>query len=227
MYVIVVGAGKVGYHLTRTLISEGHEVTLIEKDPARAAEIAAEFGEALVVGDGCEVRAMQDVGMTRADCAVAVTGHDEDNLVVCQIAKKQFDVPRQIARVNNPKNEEVFHLLGVTETVASTKIIYSLIDQEVETGESVLLTALRRGRIVVASVELAEGSPAAKHMVKDIPLPGECVLAAVIRDEHILLPSGTTVLEPGDTVIGVATPQDQHVLREALLGRRESRRRQQ
>jgi len=226
MYVIVVGAGKVGYHLTRTLISEGHEVTLIEKDPAHAAELSAEFGEALVVGDGCEVRVMQDVGMSRADCAVAVTGHDEDNLVVCQIAKQQFAVPRQIARVNNPKNEQIFHLLGVTETVASTRIIYSLIDQEVETGESVLLTALRRGRIVIASVELADDSPAAKRMVKDILLPGECVLAAVIRDEHILLPSGTTVLEPGDTVIGVATPQDQHVLREALLGPRETRRRQ-
>jgi trk system potassium uptake protein TrkA len=226
MYVIVVGAGKVGYHLTRTLISEGHEVTVIEKDPSRAAELSAEFGEALVVGDGCEVRVMHDVGMNRADCAVAVTGHDEDNLVVCQIAKKQFGVPRQIARVNNPKNEQIFHLLGVTETVASTRIIYSLIDQEVETGESVLLTALRRGRIVVASVELADDSPAAGKMVKDIHLPGECVLATVIREDHILLPSGTTVLEPGDTVIGVATPQDQHVLREALLGRREARRKQ-
>ena len=216
MYVIVVGAGKIGYHLTRTLISEGHEVTVIEKDPTRAAELLAEFGEALVVGDGCEVRVMQDVGMNRADCAVAVTGHDEDNLVVCQIA-----------RVNNPKNEPIFHLLGVTETVASTRIIYSLIDQEVETGESVLLTALRGGRIVVASVEMTETSPAAGQMVKDIPLPGECVLAAVIREDHILLPSGTTVLEPGDTVIGVATPQDQHVLQEALLGPRETRRRQQ
>ena len=226
MYVIVVGAGKVGYHLTRTLISEGHEVTVIEKDPSRAAELSAEFGEALVVGDGCEVRVMHDVGMNRADCAVAVTGHDEDNLVVCQIAKKQFGVPRQIARVNNPKNEQIFHLLGVTETVASTRIIYSLIDQEVETGESVLLTALRRGRIVVASVELADDSPAAGKMVKDIHLPGECVLATVIREDHILLPSGTTVLEPGDTVIGVATPQDQHVRREALLGRREARRKQ-
>lgn len=226
MYVIVVGAGKVGYHLTRTLISEGHEVTLIEKDPTRAAELSAEFGEVLVVGDGCEVRVMHDVGMSRADCAVAVTGHDEDNLVVCQIAKQQFQVPRQVARVNNPKNEPIFHALGVTETVASTRIIYSLIDQEVETGESVLLTALRRGRIVIVSVELTEKSPAAGQMVKDIHLPGECVLATVIRDEHILLPSGTTVLESGDTVIGVATPQDQHVLQEALLGPRGARRRQ-
>jgi trk system potassium uptake protein TrkA len=217
MYVIVVGAGKVGYHLTRTLLAEGHEITLIEKDSARAAELAADFGENIVVGDGCEVRVMQDVGMARADVVVAVTGHDEDNIIVCQMAQRQFHVPRQIARVNNPKNEPVFHDLGVTETVSSTRIIYSLIDQEVESGESLLLTALKRGKIVIVAVDLAAGSPGAGKMVKDIHLAGECVLAAIIRDEHILLPSGATQLESGDTVIAVSTPQDQHVLREALL----------
>jgi len=221
MYVIVVGAGKVGYYLTRTLIAEGHEVTLIEKDPRRVADIAPEFGEVAVVGDGCEVRVMQDEGMARADCVVAVTGHDEDNIVICQMAQRVFDVARQIARVNNPKNEAIFHLLGITETVASTQIIYSLIDQEVETGTSLLLTALKRGKIVIVSVDITANSPAAGRMIKDIHLPGECVLAAIIRNDHILLPSGTTQLEPGDTVIGVATPDAQQVLRDALSARRE------
>jgi len=218
MYVIVVGAGKVGYHLTHTLLGEGHEVTLIEKDSAHAADLAADFGEAIVTGDGCEVRVMQDVGMGRANVVVAVTGHDEDNLVICQMAQRQFHVPRQIARVNNPKNEPIFHLLGVTETVASTRIIYSLIDQEVSSGESLLSTAIKRGKIVLVAVDRAADSPGAKRMVKDIHLVGECVLAAIIREEHILLPSGTTMLEPGDTVVAVSTPQDQEVLREALLG---------
>jgi trk system potassium uptake protein TrkA len=208
----------VGYHLTQTLIAEGHEVTVTEKDPARAAELAAEFGEALVVGDGCEVRVMQDVGMNRADCVVAVTGHDEDNLVLCQIAKREFKVPRAIARVNSPKNEEIFHLLGVTETVSSTRIIFSLIDQEVATGEGLFLTALKRGRIVIVSVDLTKESLAAGKMIKDIHLPEEAVLATIIRNDHILLPSGTTILEPGDTVIGVAEPPQQHLLRDALLG---------
>ena len=220
MYVIVVGAGKVGYYLTRTLIAEDHEVTLIEKDPQRVAHIAPEFGEVAVVGDGCEVRVMEDEGMARADCVVAVTGHDEDNTVICQMAQRRFGVPRQIARVNNPKNEAIFHLLGVTETVASTQIIYSLIDQEVETGTSLLLTALKRGKIVIVSVDLTPDSPAAGQMIKDIHLPGECVLATIIRDDHILLPSGTTELEPGDTVIGVANPESQQVLRDALSPRR-------
>ena len=218
MYVIVVGAGKVGYYLTRTLNAEGHEVILVENRASRVAALASEFGEGIVSGDGCEVRVMQDIGMNRADCVVAVTGHDEDNLIICQVAKREFQVPRQIARVNNPKNEPLFHLLGVEETVASTRIIYSLIDQEVETGESILLTALKRGNIVVVSADLKETSPAAGRMVKDIHLPGECVLAAIVRDEHILLPSGTTSLEAGDTVIGVAGPHDQQALREALLG---------
>jgi trk system potassium uptake protein TrkA len=218
MYLIVIGGGKVGYYLTRTLVAEGHEVVLIEKEADTVARMAAEFGEAVVVGDGCEVRVMQDVGMGRADCVVAVTGHDEDNLVICQLAQRYFHVPRQIARVNNPKNEPLFHLLGITETVAGTRIIYSLIDQEVGTGESLLLTMLKRGKIVIVGVDIRPDSPAAGRMVKDIHLPGECVLATIIRDDHILLPSGTTRLEPGDTVIGVATPEDGHVLRTALVG---------
>ncbi len=220
MYVIVVGAGKVGYYLTRTLMNEGHEVTLIEKDQTRVQRLTAEFGEAIVVGDGCEVRVMEDAGMARADCVVAVTGHDEDNIIICQIAQRYFGVPRQIARVNNPENEHIFHLLGVTETVASTRIIYSLIDQEVETGESLLLTALKRGKIVIVTVDLTEQSPAAHVMVKDVHLPGECVLAAIIRENHILLPSGTTELLPGDTIIAVANPESQHVLKDALIGAR-------
>lgn len=218
MYVIVVGGGKVGYYLTRVLRSEGHEVTLVEKEQGRVSRLTPEFGENVVLGDGCEVRVMEDAGMDRAVCVVAVTGHDEDNIVICQMARRHFGVKRQIARVNNPENEEIFHLLGVTETVASTRIIYSLIDQEVETGESLLLAALKRGKIVIVTLDLTGESPAAGRMVKDIHLPGECVLAAIIRDEHILLPSGTTELQPGDTVIAVAYPEAQHVLRDALVG---------
>ena len=223
MYVIVVGGGKVGYYLTRTLLSEGHEVTLVEKEQRRVSRLTPEFGENVVLGDGCEVRVMGDAGMNRADCVVAVTGHDEDNIVVCQMAQRHFGVPREIARVNNPENEAIFHLLGIRETVASTRIIYSLIDQEVGAGESLLLAALKRGKIVIVTVDLTPDSPAAGRMVKDIYLPGECVLAAIVRDDHILLPSGTTQLEAGDTVIAVAEPESQHVLRDALVGARPSR----
>jgi trk system potassium uptake protein TrkA len=126
--------------------------------------------------------------------------------------------------VNNPKNEPLFHMLGVTETVAGTQIIYRLIEQEVETGEQLFLTALRRGRIMIVSADLTSDSPAAGRQVRSINLPEDAVLAAIVRNDHILLPSGTTQLEPGDTVIGVASPQDETALRDALLGVRNARR---
>lgn len=218
MYVIVVGGGKVGFYLTRTLIDEGHEVLLIEKDRPRARLLAQDFGELVMRGDGCEVSTLQEAGLARADAVVAVTGHDEDNLITCQLAKRKFQVPRTIARINNPKNEGIFRRLGIDATVSSTQVIYSLIEQEVESGAVVLLAALERGKIEIVAVELTGGSPVAHRAVKDVHLPGECVLAAILRDEHILLPSGTTELLPGDTVVGLTHPDDEPALRAALVG---------
>jgi trk system potassium uptake protein TrkA len=218
MYVFVVGAGKIGYYLTRTLLDEGHEVVLVERDRATAQRLAGELGEVAVHGDGCEVRTMEELGMGRAACVVAVTGHDEDNLVICQMAKQRFKVPRTIARVNNPRNEEVFRDLGIDATVSGTRIIYSLLEQEVETGDVVFLSALKRGKIELVMAELVPSSPAVGKLLKDIHLPGECVVAALIREEHIVLPSGTTELEAGDTVIALSHPEEERNLREALVG---------
>jgi len=218
MYVIVVGGGKVGYYLTRTLVAEGHEVTLVEKDSRRAAALTEELGEIVTRGDGCEVRTMQELGMKRADCVVAVTGDDEDNLVVCQMAKHKFGVARTIARVNNPKNEEIFALLGVDHTLASTRIIYSLIQQEVDVGEMVLLSALKEGKIEIVSAELTADSPVAGRPLKDVHFPKGTVIAALIREENVLLPSGTTELLEGDTVIALAHPGEEAALQTCLLG---------
>lgn len=134
MYVIVVGGGKVGYFLTKTLLEKGHEVLLVEKEAKKCGFIREELGSETVVyqGDGCEVRYMQEIGMDRADCVVAVTGDDEDNLVICQMAKRKFNVSRTISRINNPKNEQIFRKLGIDHTVNSTNIIYELLSKEVE-----------------------------------------------------------------------------------------------
>jgi len=218
MYVIIVGGGKVGYYLTRTLVAEGHEVTLLEKDARRFTALREELGEAITRGDGCEVRTMQEKGMSRADCVVAVTGDDEDNLVVCQMAKHKFGVARTIARVNNPRNEEIFALLGVDHTLSGTRIIYSLIQQEVEVGEMVLLSALKAGKIELISAELMADSPVAGKPLKDIRMPGGTVIAALIREEEVLLPSGDLRLREGDTVIALAHPEEEPALRAALLG---------
>ncbi len=135
MYVIVAGGGKIGHYLSRALVDAGHEVLLVEKDKARADYLAEELGEAVALGDACEVRTMREIGMERADVVVAVTGDDEDNLVICQMAKLKFNVPRAIARVNNPENEDIFQRLGIDTTVSSTKIIFNLIEQQIETNE--------------------------------------------------------------------------------------------
>src|SRR4051794_29058802 len=126
MYIIVVGGGKVGYYLTKTLVNEGYEVLLIEKSAKKVAVYAERFGAVVLEGDGAEFSTLEKAGTGRAEVVIAVTGDDEDNLVICQTAKMQFDVPRTIARVNNPKNEELFKRLGIDVTVSSTNIILSI-----------------------------------------------------------------------------------------------------
>jgi trk system potassium uptake protein TrkA len=218
MYVIVVGGGKVGYYLTKTLVREGHEVLLLEKDRRRAATLMEQLGEVVMAGDGCEMRVMSEAGMGRAGAVVAVTGDDEDNLVICQMARRHFDVKRSVARVNDPRNEEVFRLLGIDATVASTKIIYSLIEQEVDTGQVVPLTALKRGDIEIVEADLTEQSPVANRALKDVRLPGDSVIAVIIRGDQIVLPSGTTRFETGDCVIALTRPEDERQLRELMAG---------
>jgi len=219
MYIIVIGGGKVGYYLTKTLLAENHEVLLLEKNSARADSLAEELGEVVSRGDGCEVRTLREIGMSRANVVVAVTGDDEDNLIACQLAKREFNVPRTLARVNNPRNEEIFGLLGVDGTVSSTRIIYSLIEQEVETGEVIPLTSLMRGEIEIVEADLTAHSPVVSKALKDIHLPGDSVVAAIIRDKHIVLPSGTTTLEQGDCVIVLTRPEDEATLRALLAGK--------
>jgi len=218
MYVFVVGGGKVGYFLSQVLVEEGHEVLVLEKDPARYDLISPDLGDVVMLGDGCELRTLHEAGMERADVVVAVTGDDEDNLVVCQMAKSHFKVKRTVARVNNPKNEAIFKQLGVDDTINSTRIIFSLLQQEVDVGELVPLSPLRRGDIEVVEAELTSDSPALNRAIRDIRLPGDTVVAAIIRNDQILLPSGTTELLEGDEVIALTRPPHALSLRELLTG---------
>ena len=127
MYVIIVGAGKVGYHLGRMLMAGGHEVMLIEEDRLKVDTLSVEFHDAIMQGDGATVEMLKEAGANRADVVVAATGNDEDNLVICLIAKLVFIRPRTIARVNNPRNEELFTGLGVDASVSGTKLINAII----------------------------------------------------------------------------------------------------
>lgn len=213
MYVIVVGAGKVGYHLAKTLIAEGHEVLLLEKDRKTVETLTDELGELIVHGDGCEIRTMSEVGMGRANVVVAVTGDDEDNLIICQMAKRKFGVPRTIARVNDPKNEELFKELGIDQTVSSTRIIFNLLEQQIETGQVIPLAALKKGEIEVVEANITADSSVAGTKIGQLDLPPNTLIISVIRDDHAIIPHSDTKLRAGDSVIAMIKAEREKELR--------------
>jgi trk system potassium uptake protein TrkA len=214
MYIIIVGGGGVGYYLARTLVKANHEVLLMERDRTSHRRLAEELGEVVMQGDGCEVRIMEEAGGARADAVVAVTGDDEDNLVICQMAKMKFNVPRTIARVNNPRNEELFHRLGIDGTVSATKIIYNLIEQEIETGEVIPLAALKRGNIEIVEIEIGPKSPVLAKNIKDVELPKDALIISVVRHDHGMIPTAETRFENGDSIIAMVNADLEHELRD-------------
>lgn len=213
MYVIVVGAGKVGYYLSKALIKEGHEVAVLEKDRKRVEALTEELGEVIMHGDGCEVRTMEEVGMGRADVVVAVTGDDEDNLVICQMAKRKFGVGRTIARVNDPKNEQLFKELGIDQTVSSTRIIFNLLEQQIEAGQVIPLAALKKGEIEVVEASITHRSSVIGQRIGQIDLPQSTLIISVIRDDHAIIPHADTKLREGDSVITMIKADHEKELR--------------
>ena len=218
MYCIIVGGGNVGYYLTKDLVAAGHEVLLLEKNRARAAQLVEELGDNALQGDGCEVRIMEEVGFARADVIVAVTGEDEDNLVVCQMAKRKFAASRTIARVNSPLNEPLFAKLGIDTTVSSTRIIFNLIEQEIESDQVVPLAALSKGNLEIVQIELSKQSPVPGKLISDVPMPTGAHIVAVIRDNVAMLPSPQMPLLVGDTVLALVAADKEGELRGSFTG---------
>lgn len=216
MYVIVIGGGKVGYYLTKTLAREKHEVLLLEKDPKRAAVLQETLGDLVLQGDGCEVRTQEEAGMERADVVAAVTGDDEDNLVIAQIAKRRFQVPRAVTRINDPKNQGVFKALGIDTTVSATEIIYHMIEQQIPSGDVVPLALLRDSNIEILEVELAARSPWVGRTLKQLPLPEETLVICVVRNGSPSLPSADEKFQAGDTVIALVGAAHETALRNLL-----------
>src|ERR671918_2926456 len=198
MYVVVIGGGNVGYYLTRELLAAGHEVVMIEKDPPRARLIADELGSIVVPNDGCEGRYQEEAGMARADVMAAVTGDDEDNLVACQVAKMKFNVPRAIARVNNPKNESLFRQLAIDETVSPTRAILGVIEHEIPVHDLLHLAELERGELQIVEAQLDATSPVVGRELRQVSLPEGSTIAVLIRDERAIPPRGDARLRNGD-----------------------------
>jgi trk system potassium uptake protein TrkA len=218
VFVLVVGGGKVGYYLTKELIENGHEVVLMEKDRARAGQIVDELGSVVVPHDGCEGKYLGEAGSNRADIVAAVTGDDEDNLVICQMAKHHFDVPRTIARVNNPANEPLFRHLGVDELVSPTRMILGSIEQDIPVHELLHLAALGEGELEIIEAHLQPGSPAIGRAPRDLEIPDGCSLFAVIRDGVATPLRPESILREGDKVIAIGKAECEDMLHGQLIG---------
>ncbi len=218
MFVLVVGGGKVGYYLSKELIENGHEVVLMEKDRARADQIADEIGSIVVAHDGCEGKYLGEAGCARADIVAAVTGDDEDNLVICQMAKHHFDVRRTIARVNNPKNEDLFRHLGVDEIISPTRMILGSIEQDIPVHELLHLAALGEGELEIIEAQLQEGSPAIGKAAGDVAMPENCSLFAVVRNGVASPLRPDTTLRVGDKVIAIGPSECEAMLHQQLIG---------
>lgn len=216
MYIIVVGGGKVGYYLTQALLSEGHEVLVLEKDAKKCELIAEQLGSVCTRGDGCEARTLAEAGTERADMFIAVTDEDEDNLVACQVAKQKFKVPRTIARINNPKNEALFKKLGIDVTVSSTNLILEHIEEEVPTHPLVHLLTLKGGALEIVEVKIPPDSSVVGKRMRQIVLPPDSVVCLMIGRRGAQVPTGDTILEADAQVVAVIRPEVEGALRAAL-----------
>ena len=219
MYIVIVGAGKVGYFLAKRLCQGEHGVSLIEKDKTTCEEIAKELDVLVIRGDGCDPQVLEQAGAARADVVAAVTGDDEDNLIICQLAKELFHVQRTVGRVNDPNNEETFSKLGVDIPMNSTEIIAKIIEEEASFSDFVSLLSVKRGKLAIVRVDLPKDSPVIDKHVKDIQWPESSVLLSIVRQDDVVVPKGDTVLKPGDDVIALTTVGNESQLSNLLAGK--------
>lgn len=217
MYIIIGGGGKVGFHLAQELLRANNEVLVIEREQGRANAVAEEIGDCVLYGDSCEVSTLEVAGVSRADLVCAVTGDDEDNLVICEIAR-QRGVARTIARINNPRNELLFKKRGIETTISATQAVLAQIESELPMADMIELLQLHHG-LELVEVKLPETSPVAGRAIKEVLLPSESLISLIVDPGGVpRIPSGETRLNPGDALVVVTRRENQEMLREALIG---------
>jgi trk system potassium uptake protein TrkA len=218
MYVLVAGGGKVGANLTRSLIHMGHEVTLIEQRRDRFERLEEEFEHQVQIGDATELSVLERAGIARPpNIVVAATGDDEDNIIICQLAREKYGVPKVIARVNDPRNQAHFDLLGISPTVCATSSLLALVEHEVPEHDLVHLLELRKENLEIVEVQIDEESPSAGKPISRLPLPEGSQLISIVRDGKARIADGDTRLEPGDQVLAILQPGKEDELRSVLL----------
>lgn len=218
LYAIVVGGGRVGYFLARALIENNVEVTIIEQDKEIFELVSLQIDCPTILGDGSSTAVLELAGARRCNVFVAVSNHDQDNLIACQIAKKQFGVPKTIARVKNPKNEALMQELGVDITVSSTSIIISVIQSELPHSRIRQVLDLRAGQLELMEYRLDPASPAAGKQLKDLKIPTDSIVVSITREGQAIVPRGETSFAPADVVLTLVKIPAEPALRRALLG---------
>lgn len=219
MYIIVAGGGKVGANVTRSLVEMGHELTMIEQRSDRFARLEEEFGPVVMRGDATEMSVLERAGIARPpELLLALTGDDEDNLVISQIGKEGYGVPKAIARVNDPRNQAHFDLLGIKQTVCATTNILGLVEHEVPEHGLVRLLKLGEEGLEIVEVQIESNSPVAGSRVGGLSLPEGSRLISVFRHGRTELVEPSTVMRPGDQVLAVVSDDSAPALRKALLG---------
>jgi trk system potassium uptake protein TrkA len=217
--IAVAGAGNVGSFVAEDLSAKGHDIVVIEQDPAVIDIIKPELDVSWVKGDACELYTLDAAVLSSCEVVVAATGDDEDNLVISLLAKQEFAVPRVVARVNHPDNEWLFtESWGVDVAVSMPHLLTSLVEEAVSIGDVVKLLNLEQGKVALLEVTLDEGSPAADKTVGELRLPPDCTIVAIVRERHVITPSDETPLQVGDEVMALAAPEAEEDLRRALTG---------
>jgi len=219
--VAIAGAGNVGTYIAVDLKEAGHDVMVIEQDPDLVARLQADVPVTWVVGDACEVTTLHDSGIAEIDVMVAVTGDDEDNLVISLLAKQEFAVPRVVARVNHPQNQWLFNeTWGVDVSVSTPHLLTALVEEAVSVGSLVRLLQFQDARLV--EVTLAEDSPAVGVAISGLGVPRDATIVAVVRDRHVIVPRGETAMLPGDEVLVLVTPEAEEKVKALLVGAQRS-----
>lgn len=219
MRIVIVGGGKLGHQIASNMLDRKYDVRLIEKDKLKCMRLANELDAEVICGDGTEIEVLDDAGTKNADCFIAVTGSDQDNLVASQLAKKEFRAGKVIIRANDPRNLDALRTLGSAIAVSSTEIITNLIEQEVNTAELHLLATLNKGKAAICTMTLPEDSALDGVSLKDITLPKGSLIVSLVRDDTMMIPNGFATIRSGDEVVAVCEDESQRELMKMLAAK--------
>ena len=217
MRVLIAGGGKAVYFLCRTFLAKGHQVTLINRDHDECVQMARRLKATVVHGDGSDPTILDEAGAHGADAVLAVTPHDQDNLAICQLAAVQYGVPRTVAMVNDPDNEEVFQKLGVA-AFSTTRTIASMIEQRTALDEITNLIPVGEGKVNITEIRLQPDSPVVGKTLRGLSLPADSLIAVVLRNGEAVIPRGDTELRAGDQIVLITLPANHGPVLRAITG---------